>query len=248
MIKLIEFSGLPGAGKTTLYERVLKYIVESYDGISVVEKDDLYRPPRKPRYYPLICGSLRPARMLRKTFFADRNRYLLDIDEAARLYQTPVPFQSRLIRMLDGLRWLDKHGGENTLVFLDEGLVQHLSSLSYEEGLSLTGATQRLAYEALNTSRPGIVDGCIPIETVMKRIGERNRAVRYDRYNLPDKEKGKKLLEIKRRNIETIISVYGGPVYHMDMEGSPERIADMLISKLTPLLDEWFGSRKRIQP
>lgn len=206
-VKIIELIGLPGSGKTTLINTMLNdYTVST----NVTTRNNMFQ--RKLPYlwlkqYKLyFCLFFRLQYIMRKSAMKQKRVYI-----------------KRLIRLVIYLTYYEEKDRDSILL-LDEGIVQYITSLEYEH--DLTADVLSFAELLLSHYCPIIVDCQIPVAIVEERVRIRNK--KGDRYNLQTQNCLRNLLIQKRKNLDLITNVYYAPGYSLDMTDSVEHLTKSL--------------------
>ena len=210
---IIELTGLPGCGKTTLINSVLND--PKYSG-RIITRDGLFSE-KVPgtwirKYFIAFCASV----LLCKSYFrSDMNNKKLYFK---RLLQLMIYMDYKVRKTKD------------SIFILDEGIVQYVSSLAYDKEIEFDSGLKKLVRRFIKKYDPTVIDCHISVDTAYDRIMGRGKT--NDRYYLDDKDEVKRLLKIKRDNIDMIIKEFIGQVKTVDLMDKSADAAEILKSTL----------------
>lgn len=205
---IIELIGLPGSGKSTVIEQSLQMTSQK-----LVLRDDLlndtvsrcsFREKIRRTHDKLIISSL--------YFFSEKSQ--------------GKKYYDRLTALLDHL-YSYKEKNNDSVLLLEEGFVQYLSSLAYDKDLSVSFFLARLIRRVFRDFVIILVDCQISVDESIRRIKARHKT--GDRYNISDETHQRYLLEKKLCNLKKVVKYYGSIKYTMDMTNRPEMNALFLV-------------------
>lgn len=221
---VLEFIGLPGAGKTTVFHQVVAQLKQQ--GVSVAAGDEILRnwkqQPIWQRLWKLIPQSQNQWQILRKSLLL-----------ATQVKPTNWLSFSKAIKTYANLKRIDAIAQTNNeqLLLLDQGLLQEIWSIG------ITGTTPALAdikeELALIFSQRSIaiVDFQINIETAIHRI--KNRPTEESRFDLMSQEAAQLLLSQYAPYLQDIINcaqTFDIPVLEIDSTLSVDEKTQQIVS------------------
>lgn len=196
---IVELCGLPGTGKSTLADDINKRIGLK-NRTSLLQLDHMLSFKWKVIKYS--------------------NKDWILTKEEKRLYRFACEYTNcdslYIYRLLNIYRAIKKHN-KNDVYLLEEGPIQYLSSIAYDINLVETDLLNQAVNTMTEQERVVILCEC-PMDIIVSRI--RNRHKKSDRYYFDDTVKMKKLLQLKKENINFLLKHYNGSVYYLDMTKS----------------------------
>lgn len=203
---IIELVGLPGCGKSTIID------------IARGKRKDLFITRRD------LFGIKIPYIWL-KQYSIKRRLWndLRDIYRKTNMMKKKFYFE-RLIQLILYLTYCSE-SNPNSVILLEEGIVQYFSSLAYETDLDIN--LTKVINEQLSTFNPIVIDCKIPVEIACKRINTRKKS--GDRYMIDNIAFQHKIMIQKRKNLDYILNLFNGLRFELDMEKNMEELANDLI-------------------
>lgn len=213
-MKIIEFCGLPGSGKSTLCKTLIKRVnvgkVYAYkDFIKFVATDK-----RRKQYYTAV--SLNP---FRRKYLKLLKKFVSKYDDVS------VQAVCVLIAFYDVISLIgvfDRKG----VVILDEGFVQNITSIAHlsiiEDSEELTSLVEYITKKIDIV----LVDCHVSYENVVNRLRGRNGKDRFN--SIDDDEKLKEALAVKRHNIAVVAEKIPCK-YELNLDGSTDEALQQLI-------------------
>lgn len=223
---IIELAGLPGCGKSTLWESL---------------KDELLKRGRNVYTYRELMH--REPLFIHKGFLFKWEKckpqtvsYMNWIEQ----YCASVPtdekrdrFKKMLIELYYRMHVAAWNRGED-IILLDEGLVQNFTSLFFMDAIPREPSTEKVIRNMIDLRCRYLIVKCnISIEEDVVRL--KNRARINDRYYSLQGEALRKALFTKEQNIDYVISLFKakrGIKLDIDMESSAKSNTDLIIKKL----------------
>lgn len=185
---IIELCGLPGCGKSTLSKELLRIWRGEAEGETVYDREDVLKKNLALRAMD---------RVLFDKWSGGQRKELIKIiyKNAKHDSDWERRYVHRLLELTEGIR---RKCNEN--IFLDEGLIQYITSLSYVNPLMPGDELECLIERVFPDNIDYYVVNCeIPVEIAMKRVKQRNR--KNDRYNVDIADMQKELMNVKKENI-----------------------------------------------
>ena len=196
---IIELCGLPGCGKTTLANELIRYINDNELLTDVFDRQKLLK---RNNYFRRVIRRFN--QRLYKFFLNGKNRKNLDLIYKTAMHDS-LAESKYIFRLMEISRAINKNTNNNYV--LDEGIIQYISSLSYKKSILDNENTNTLLSTLLPHREDYYIIYCsLPVEQTIKHLKKRNRKQKHDRYNIEDTELQQKLLDIKKQNIEIILS------------------------------------------
>ena len=218
-MKIIEFCGLPGCGKTTICERLIENFKVCSSNTNVYCRKDVYFFKRRIWDSYLIS---RCTPMFFK-FYKILNNFIKEYRKGNKRYI------DRIYRLYVKLYKISIHYSDS-IVILDEGIVQHITSLAHQQKIVNSVSFVRLVDFLFSNFEITVINCCIDMNETIRRIKKRNNE--NDRFNLSDVDEIKKILNIKNNNINIILEQFHGIRYDLDMNCSVEEIYNELLKLL----------------
>lgn len=190
---IIELFGLPGCGKSTLFEELKKKWRAEKVKEPVYGREEVLKRN-------LAIRALDRA-LFDKCSRGERKELIRTINENAR-HDSPWErrYVHRLLELTEGIRRMDHKD-----LILDEGLIQYITSLAYSSRLIPGEKLEDLIEMVFPKNEEYYIINCrIPVETSMERVRARNR--KNDRYDVGDEEIRKKLMSVKKENIDILLN------------------------------------------
>lgn len=184
---IVELCGVPGAGKSTL----LNKLISKNQSVKVYTREDVYdrrKIERTIRYFIAKFIGVGPDIKLYKIIKTLSQQYPSCTER----------YEKRLFGLIIVLKC-----SRDKLIILEEGLIQYVSSIAYEEELSINEAFNDMMSIIRTFEKYKIVFCDLDTEECIARIKKRNKE--GDRYNLEDYTRITKLLELKKGNIKRVI-------------------------------------------
>ena len=220
---IIEFNGLPGAGKTTV-ANALQRRLEGM-GVSTVThyyRNIFHRKPQTllmaPRYWKLIKASLSFAGLLSKRSYIQRILLMIKFVRMYRHFESDKPADCLLV---------------------DQGIIQGIVSIAHNEKLTRSDILENLIGLMHMDAMPLIFVNCnVSNETANERILSRpSNGCRVE--NMTCEERNRTLL-IQSNNFylirETINEKYSSvSVVEVDNEEPVENAVDLIINHILPM-------------
>lgn len=221
---VLEFIGLPGAGKTTVFHQVVAQLKQQ--GVSVAAGDEILRSWKKQPIWQRL-GKLIP--QTQNQWQILRQSLLL----ATQVKPTNWLSFSKAIKTYANLKRIDAIAQANNeqLILLDQGLLQEIWSIG------LTGTTPAIEdikeeLALIFSQRPiAIVDFQINIETAIQRI--QNRPTDQSRFDLMSQEAAQQLLSQYAPYLQDIINcaqTFNIPVLEIDSSLSVDEKTQQIVS------------------
>lgn len=195
-MRIIEFYGLPGSGKSTAAKKIISEFREN--GNTVIEENDYLEINNKKKLMLSSLGTSCGWRyMFRSLILLIRSKLLFKSDIAKRVF-----FCMSFIGFYKSYR--KKEG----IIVLDEGIIQSFISAFYSDPIS----DYNLKYLA-DTMRyfpVELVCVSVPVDLANDRIEQRNTKDhgRCDAIN--DREERKQVLACQKKNFDKVSSVLAG--------------------------------------
>lgn len=215
-MKIIEFAGLPGCGKSTL----CKCFIENFSKKNVYTYGDIIRfvSTKKRR---IVYGSFVLFNPFRWNFLKLLKNLTNEYDNVS------IQAIFILIALYDITGFL-KIFKRNSVVILDEGFIQNITSIAHLNLMDDDKALNDLV-SYIKSKRDILSVNCFANEeTVISRIRNRNGR---DRFNLiKDDEDLKKAFVIKQNNI-SLVSKHFKKGMNICMDGTSEEAMEQLIQQ-----------------
>ncbi len=211
-MKIIEFAGLPGCGKSTVSRQLEENLRKK--GYSVKTRENLMK------------GVEEGKKILRNPFLWF---------SALRLFLYSSKYKSSdkydyCIRILFMKKQLEKviRSNKKEIIILEEGIIQDLTAIAYKEPARQNQYSIRALKVLKHIRKHSYYVNCsLSVELDIERIKRRGR--RDKKYGA-DKEEAelKELLLIKRENLDFFISESGVKYLNINMEKNVKEIADLI--------------------
>lgn len=214
-MKIIEFAGLSGCGKSTACNEIINQITEKKKIFTYRELIMLLHIRKI--YIPLL--KLNPF----------RQAYNKKLQEYAAIYEdVSVNAVHVLMTIYDTACILDFFY-KDCLAVLEEGFVQTLTSIPHLQAIQNKELLSNVLEEVKKKHEIVVVDCRADTDTVIKRLRERNSG---DRFNaIKDDNKLYEALQNKQSNIDIVESYFDYKI-SVDMEQSREKIVEDIMHKL----------------
>lgn len=195
---IIEFAGLPGSGKTTLSNELINELTKR--GYNVVSRRDLLRFKYINNVHITVLYILFKPSLWKDVFkiinfskqFPNNNERRLYVKKLIVLYSKLISFNK------------EKEKFKKTILILDEGFVQYLTSIPHDFTLDNSKKIIELCNLFNNLNNIKTINCSISIEKAADRILSRKK--NNDRFLLTNQDAILKLLSIKRANIGTVLN------------------------------------------
>ena len=212
---IVEICGLPGIGKST----VTKPFIDSKNiyGLRDCLGKRFYNNKKRD-----IIKFLYPKHLPK-----DYNEIISFLNNYP---QCDEKFKDRLLFLYEALK---RNDNSDKFFLLEEGAVQHITSLPHDMDISHDNTAEPVI-DKLLAKEDAIIYFEAPIDMVYERIQKRNRS--GDRFLDSNTDSAYKLLEIKKKNIESCLSKYTGRIYRLDMTSSANQCSDEL-AKIIKLIN-----------
>ena len=138
-------------------------------------------------------------------------------------------YYKRLIQLIVYLDYKKKKI-EDPVFILDEGIVQYVSSLAFEDKIVFKSGLKRLVRKIVKEYNPIIINYQISVETAYNRIMSRGKV--NDRYYNNDPDHAKRLLIVKRQNIDLIINEFIDQFETVDLTDPSVDPSELLVNTL----------------
>ncbi len=194
-MKVIEFAGLPGCGKSTLCNKM----IESVDfNAKVHTYSDIVRfvSTKKRRVIYSIFVFLNPFRW---KFLYLLKKFCEQYDGYSKGAWFVLVALYDICRMLNF--WGDKH-----IVILDEGFVQNITSIPHTKSLETNDVYLNLINFIKNKIDIKLIHCYAHQDVVIQRLRDRGRKDRFN--SIEDDQKLKEVLNVKNDNILTIVDCF----------------------------------------
>ena len=189
-MRVIEFCGTPGCGKTTLCDQLL---------------DELKAKGFTANNYNELKGSVSKAffhYLFKKGFFGSCMRLMFVMGFPNR---DRIVYGIKIAVVRCQLDDWSKSGKTDYLLF-DEGILQYITTLSHGKPIAKLEKLPKVLkpiYESANTS---VISCSVDIDTNIERLKKRGN--KGDRYLTGDIEQQKTNLELKSKNIQAVIAYF----------------------------------------
>ena len=190
---IIELCGLPGCGKSTLSKELLKKWRAEAAGETVYDREDVLKRNLAFRAVD---------RALFDKCSVGKRKELIEIIHKNARHDSDWErrYIHRLLELTEGMR---RKSNEN--IFLDEGLIQYITSLAYSNPLIPGEELECLIERVFPDDTDYYIINCdISVETAIARVKQRNR--RNDRYAVDNEKMQKKLMSVKKENIDILLN------------------------------------------
>lgn len=190
-MKVIEFCGNPGCGKTTIANDLVSELLKNdYKAFAYNQIK-----PKKYLYFRNILHFGSVKNIMKLFLFGEK----ADLKKR-------VLYSVKIIAVLDQLeKW--ERGGRVDFVIFEEGIIQYLSTLSHENLIKERDLRFPECLKALYQNNDTLVVDCrLDLSENIKRIQARNRA--GDRFLSEEDEKQKNLLCLKRQNLDRLVKYF----------------------------------------
>ena len=197
-MKIIEFAGLPGCGKSTLCK---SFIAEKFPQKVYTYKDIIRFVSTKSRrkIYGIYVG-INPFRW----------KFLKLLKAFAKKYDNvSVQAMYVLIALYDFTSLL-KTFRKNSVVVLDEGFVQNITSIAHLQTITEDKELSELVGYIGAKKNIFLINCSADMDTVVERIRKRNGKDRFN--SIADDKELKTALSIKQDNITTVAKILGTSV------------------------------------
>lgn len=217
-MKIIEFAGLPGCGKSTLCESFIKQI----SGKKIYTYRDIIKfvstKKRQKIYGALVCLNpfLWKYRRLLKIFVKKYNNVSM---QAVLILVALFDFTS-IISLFK----------KDSIVILDEGFIQNITSVAHLQELIDDESLNNLLCYIMSKKNIVVVNCFADINTVIGRLRKRNRGDRFN--SIKDEEKLKNALVKKQNNI-TLISKHFDKSVDVSIDNSTGEALEQLLQKIS---------------
>lgn len=193
MIMIIELCGLPGCGKSTLFKELKKKWKEEGEKEPIYGREEVLKRNLAIRALDRV--------LFDKYSVGERKELIRIINDNARHDSDwERRYIHRLLELTEGIRRME---GKNLI--LDEGLIQYITSLAYGSHLVAGEGLDNLIKKVFPKNVEYYIINCnIPVETSIERVRERNR--KNDRYDVGNEETRKKLMSVKKENIDILLN------------------------------------------
>lgn len=216
---LIEMCGCPGCGKSTLMEEVIKILLQ--EGKSVLTEKELHKNSKISSLLSK-CGllfSLSNVRLKMRLFS----------------YWASCGFGLHSFRYVIRVLEVDKYvrSGYNTdFLFLDEGAIQHLTSVSHEKKVVISKELTNLVFQRLYCKNAIVLNCTLPFDRNVERLLKRQR--KGDRFIKVSDQETIEALKIKKNNIESVLDAMQIETLYQidtsDLESAVNKVISVLIS------------------
>lgn len=220
-MKYIEMYGLPGAGKTTISVPVIKKLRE--EGYRVAGLSDVYFRN---------CKTRRKTKVWLELAFSFKNY---------PLYVELFKYGLSLPQTLDNIRYLFKQlffvhqiiktqeEGQYDIALCEEGIIQHMTSLSYTQDLPDTTFLRNCILKLYKATNVVAINCLIDIETSLNRIEGRDDSSSRRFSSKTSSDLLLTVLNVKKRNL-AVLAKYIPSVYEINMAHPVNDCKDMLYS------------------
>ncbi len=167
-ICLIEFNGLPGCGKTTTVDELIK-IFQSVQ-VNAATLDDVYFYKEKNKFSKLITLLLAVFSIKEFNINFSIIRYFLKFNFTIERFI----YMLRLIKVYYQIRKVMMSGSYNVII-LEEGIIQYIASISHIDNIKDEDMLKELVEKIFRKFRRVLCVNCeLDISEVIKRIRQRN--------------------------------------------------------------------------
>ena len=187
-MRIIEFCGTPGCGKTTLCDQLLDelkakgFTANNYNELKGSISKGFFRYLFKKGFF----GSF--MRLMTVMGFPNRDRIIYGMKIAVVRCQID--------------EW-SKNGKTDYLLF-DEGILQYITSLSHGKPIANLEKLPKVLKPIYESADTYIIDSQVDIDTNIERL--KKRANQGDRFLAGDTEEQKATLELKFKNIQAVLA------------------------------------------
>lgn len=196
---VLEFNGLPGSGKTTVSDNLVKKIKENNKNV-ITLSDVLYNTtlPFYNRYIQLVISLLSW-----RDFII--NLYTIRLFLRFRINKESIIFLTRFIILNHKLGRMIKKNNYDVLI-LEEGIIQYLTSIPHDKRVCRDKVTKALCLLLKNKFSDIVHIQCeIDINNCVKRIQSRKNP--NNRFDQVEGKKLFKLLKVKEYNLNIVRSL-----------------------------------------
>ena len=189
---ILEFVGIPAAGKSTLLERIKE------------KEKDIIINREKIREYIMTDFKNKMLKFKMKLSF-DNSRFATILDKVAHTYSDSDYGYYYLLGMYYYTSILHKRYPNQKIIF-DEGFVQHLTSLPFLEEIKINKDFKELVKMIHDKYQIKVVYCNVDEAIALKRIRERGREDRY--LSITDDRLLMDALRVKKHNIESVLELF----------------------------------------
>lgn len=222
---VLELYGCPGCGKSTVTARTIDMLWEK--GFRCVDYKQLFFNhhnngfTRYISYIQAVCN-LHYYTLTKKIF------------KTARIFKCRPRYAFYLTTMCQRIIQCEK-ASENTVILLDEGIIQFVTSLAHEKSLNDCGMIEPLTTQI---KKEGIflkpIDCVLPMEDNIVRLTGRGKRSRF--LEAENEKELERLLQTKRENL-SFVSTFFDPVLTLDMTQPVEENAGILYRMILSLME-----------
>ncbi len=224
MMLVIELAGLPGCGKSTLWERLRTRLQQT--GRNVYTYSDLMR--REPLfvnrgiYFQLLKWHPQTAACMRRL-----EEYCASAPEDRKREYFKKEFTELYYRVHAAA-----HIRGDGIILLDEGMIQNFTSLFFTRPIPAEASMGKAVKNIVSVKDSFFVVKCnISVDESITRL--KKRARENDRYRRLEREALREALLVKEHNIDYVLSfVKPERIIEVDMENTTEDCSDTVIGKL----------------
>ena len=217
---VFELYGCTGCGKTTVTAKTVNMLrAKGYECVDYQELFFNNEKNRRAQVASYLLAALNP-RYSPLTF---------RIFMTARSLSCPLRYAFYLATLCQRILKYEK-SADNSIILLEEGIIQFVTSLSHGKAISECEMIGTLLKDIKEYGiKPKSVNCVLPMEDNIRRITGRGLHSRF--LDVNSVEKLKNLLTIKRENLD-FVSAEFGPVLTLDMTRPPEENAAILYDKI----------------
>jgi thymidylate kinase len=227
---LVEFVGLPGAGKTTVFHQVVAQL--RAEGIAIVPRDEILQQWRNIAWFQ---------RVLRLVPETQNHWSILLQSQRLALQVKPLTRQSFLKagKIFSNLKRIDAIAGDRRcpLILLDQGLLQEIWSVGITGSPPAIEHLQQMLALLFYQRSMAVVHFEIDIETALCRL--QNRPTESSRFDLMQPEVAHSLLSTYTPYLQEILNCTRSlniPVLQIDGSLSVKEKAEKVANWITSLI------------
>lgn len=197
---IVEFCGIPGSGKTTISDQVLKTINEKENNRTFYPRNVILG---KNQFWGKVIHRL-DRHFFRCYQFGKRKKIITLAEKIAK--EKNAKNQKYIYRLIELTEAIHRQQHEKNMM-LDEGIIQYLTSLSYDKELEMNEQMDELIQIVFPQIQDYYIIDCeISLEESINRLNKRNRKQKHDRYNIDDLQLQKKIMSVKQKNIRHLMN------------------------------------------
>lgn len=213
---VFELYGCPGCGKSTVVRKTEQILKEA--GIKCLNYYDVFFDGDSSAKHRLLC-------YFKAIFDPSSGSLNFHIIKTSVELKCPFKYAIYLMTMCRKIR-NENSTSEDTIILLDEGVIQFVTSLSHGKNISSYESVGSLIQQIKHSGITVKAIECIlPINENVKRLIGREQSSRF--LEAKDEDELQKLLAGKKKNLDFVSSFFETPI-SLDMSEEPEKNAGRL--------------------